>query len=268
MKTGLIISTYNSPGYLGLVLASIELQTRRPDQLVIADDGSAAATRSLIDEFRERVSFPVLHCWQPDQGHRKTRILNQAIVATDADYLISCDGDMVLHPEFVNDHCRIARPGRYTQGRRINMNRAATERRLQSHDPVVRIFQRGFNRRPQMIRSRRLMEWLSTEDQSLKNSRGCNQAFWRDDLLAINGFEEVIEGWGREDTELCARLHNLGRCRIYARHWALAYHLDHPELPRDQDDANLRLLAETIDSGRVRAIRGIDQQDARKRVAA
>ncbi len=268
MRTGLVISTYNAPQCLELVLASVRAQTRPPDQVLVADDGSGPETRSVVDTFRSRVGFPVLHCWQDDKGFRKTRILNQAILRARTEYLIFVDGDMLLHHAFVSDHCQIAKPGRYTQGRRICLNRAATARRWRTKSPRVRFFHPGCNRRTQMVRSRWLMAACSTEDQNLKNSRGCNQAFWRQDLLDVNGYEERLEGWGREDSEICARLHHLGRTRIYARHWALAWHLYHPELSRQHDDANQRLLQETIERRAVRAIQGLDQHMADRGNAA
>lgn len=35
-------------------------------------------------------------------------------------------------------------------------------------------------------------------------------AFWRDDVVRVNGYNEAIEGWGREDSELAARLQQSG----------------------------------------------------------
>ena len=262
MRIGLIISTYNQPEFLGLVLASVTGQSRLPDQLLIADDGSSAETRSMVDDFRATATFPVEHCWQDDKGFRKTRILNRAILRADTDYLVFSDGDMLLHSQYIQDHCDIAVRGRYTQGRRICLNQAATHRVLQSGETAINWWQRGLNRRLQIIRNRLLMSMASSRGTSLKNSRGCNQAFWREDLLAVNGLEENMQGWGREDSELCARLHNLGRHRFYARHWALAFHLYHPELSRNRDDRNMQLLQQTIDSGRQKAICGLGQHTA------
>ncbi|MGI9518767.1 MAG: glycosyltransferase family 2 protein [Pirellulaceae bacterium] len=268
MRTALIISTYNQPDVLGLVLRSVVQQSRLPDEVLIADDGSTPATRNVIDQFSDCVSNRVLHCWQPDQGFRKTRILNRAIVAATAEYLVFSDGDMLLHPQFISDHVEIALPGRYTQGRRICFDERATTRILNSDTlPRPHLLSRGLNRRSQMIRNRWLMKRFSTENQGLKNSRGCNQAFWRQDLLDVNGYDEQMQGWGREDTELCVRLHNLGRHRFYARHWALAWHLFHPELSRDQEAANRRQMESTIAVGKVRATQGIDQIPASEAAA-
>ena len=42
----LVVTTYNSEQALGLVLASVARQTRLPDEVIVADDGSGAATRA------------------------------------------------------------------------------------------------------------------------------------------------------------------------------------------------------------------------------
>jgi predicted glycosyltransferase involved in capsule biosynthesis len=39
--------------------------------------------------------------------------------------------------------------------------------------------------------------------------RGCNMSFWKEDLIKVNGYDEEMTGWGREDSEISARLvHN------------------------------------------------------------
>ena len=48
MKTTLIITTYNWPEALELVLISILNQSIVPDEIIIADDGSTNKTKHLI----------------------------------------------------------------------------------------------------------------------------------------------------------------------------------------------------------------------------
>lgn len=48
MKISLIISTYNRPEALRLSLMSAKVQTRIPDEVIIADDGSKENTSELI----------------------------------------------------------------------------------------------------------------------------------------------------------------------------------------------------------------------------
>ena len=48
-----IVSTYNNPRALNLVLAGLERQTRPPQEVLIADDGSGAETAALIESWAQ-----------------------------------------------------------------------------------------------------------------------------------------------------------------------------------------------------------------------
>lgn len=101
MKTTLLMTTYNWPQALGMVLASVSRQTVLPDEIVIADDGSTEETKMLIEHFASNFPQPVIHVWQKDLGFRKTAILNKAIAKATGDYIIQIDGDVVLNSHFI-----------------------------------------------------------------------------------------------------------------------------------------------------------------------
>ena len=84
--------------------------------------------------------------------------------------------------------------------------------------------------------------------------------FWRDDLIAVNGFDEGYTGWGiGEDSDLGTRLYHLGRLRKFVYGRAIVYHLNHPAPPKHHVPASQARLTETIRSHKVRCDRGIDQ---------
>ena len=89
----LIVSTYNQPDHLDRCLVALGRQTQANFELILADDGSDERTRRIIDRYSDTFSHPVRHIWQEDRGFRKTRILNQAIASTRAEYLVFMDGD-------------------------------------------------------------------------------------------------------------------------------------------------------------------------------
>lgn len=240
---GLIVNTYNQPDYLQRVLDSISRQTEPPDELLIADDGSNDKTRQVIDAWKARTRIACRHLWQPDDGFRRAQILNESIAHAAADYLVFLDGDTVAHPDFIRDHRAIARPGQFVQGHRCFIGKTAAVSFGQNeffHD------RRRALTRGQISGLRNAFRWprpFRRVRNDVKGVRGCNLAIWRQDLIAVNGYNEAFVGWGREDTELTVRLLNRGLTRLDLRGWALCFHLWHPPANRALLSKNESLLA-------------------------
>ncbi len=260
MRVGLVITTYERPDALAAVLASASRQVTAPDEIIIADDGSGAETRALMVAFAAHSPVPVRIVSQPHQGFRLTRLRNLAIAAARVDYLIFVDGDMLLHPRFVEDHARVARRGYFTQGLRVRADGRLTRRLLAPpHAPPA--WWRGgmgLRRRVYLLRSIRLARASLRLANGLIAIKGCNQAFWRDDLVRVNGFNEAIEGWGPEDKELCARLGFAGIARQTLLFGGIAWHLHHPPAARGALPANFAVLSATRVARQARCERGLD----------
>ncbi len=260
MRTALVVSTYERPDALAAVLDSVSRQRAAPDEIVIADDGSGPATRELIARFSRSSPVPVRAVSQPHEGFRLTRLRNLAIAASTADYLVFIDGDMWLHEGFVADHRRQARPGCFTQGVRVRADAALTERLIA--DPRTPLGAAtpglGLLRRAYLLRSRRLASATRRLANSLIAIKGCNQAFWRADLVRVNGFNEAIQGWGPEDKEMCARLEHAGVERQTLMFGGVAVHLHHPPASRATLPANLAVFQDTLRERRTWCERGLD----------
>ena len=79
MRVSLIITTYNRPDALLLVLRSIEGQIKLPDEVIIADDGSDRESQKLITDFQQSSNLNIIHSWQEDKGFRAAKSRNKAI---------------------------------------------------------------------------------------------------------------------------------------------------------------------------------------------
>jgi len=263
MKISLIIATYNQPDSLAKVFQGLSLQTVWPDEVHIADDGSTESTRELIDEWRGRARAPVYHHWQPDNGFLKTTILNRAVAAAAGEYLIFLDGDCVPHPRFVADHRALAGRGWWVQGRRCFVREPFVPDFVPGRTRLWSWCLRGRIGRP--LKSLRLPFPIVLRDQGERGILGCNMAYWRDDVVAVNGFDEAYSGRGMgADSDLGCRLYNLGRHRKFVYGRALVYHLDHPIMPRPHFAANRARLDEVIRSRKTRCERGLDQHLAKE----
>jgi hypothetical protein len=93
---------------------------------------------------------------------------------------------------------------------------------------------------------------------ALVSVKSCNQAFWRRDLLRVNGFNEAFEGWGPEDKELCVRLDFAGVRRQTLLFGGIAVHLDHAPAARARVAANVAILEATRKERKTRCERGLD----------
>lgn len=259
----LVVTTHERPDALGRALHAVAAQSRPPDELIVADDGSGPATAEVVAQHAARSTYPVHHVWQPHAGFRAGRIRNAAVARTHCEYVVLLDGDMIAHPCFIADHLSLARPGHYSQGVRILLDAQATRRMLDSTTPLPGPLSAGLGgaRRAYALRSPRLARFLRAPANALVAIKACNQGFWRRDLLAVNGFDEAFTGWGSEDKELCARLANAGVRHQTLLFAAVAWHLDHPPASRSRAAANRDHWRETVRLRRTRCMAGIDGHD-------
>lgn len=254
-----VVSTYNRPDTLAMVLDGFLGQSVLPHEVIVADDGSASPTRTMLDSWiRAHLGLRVRHLWHPDDGFRKTIILNEAVLESTGDYLVFTDGDCVPHPRFVEDHGALAEPGHWVQGRRCFVCEAWVGRFRPGQTSVLGWMLLG--RIHGAAKGLRLpVPWVR-RDQAQRGIIGCNMAAWREDVVSINGFDEAYTGWGiGEDSDLGTRLYHLGRHRKFVYGRAVTYHLDHPPAPKDHVQASLDRLRRTIASGRPRCEQGLDR---------
>jgi predicted glycosyltransferase involved in capsule biosynthesis len=135
---------------------------------------------------------------------------------------------MILHPNFIEDHKKYAKPGHFIQGSRVLLNASLTERYLKKGFSSVDFFTKGIRNRFHTIRAQFLSNLFYRKlFKEYKCIKGCNMAFWKDDLIKVNGYNEDFISWGSEDKELVARLYNAKINGKRVKFAAIAYHLYH-----------------------------------------
>lgn len=269
---GVVFTTYNRPHDLARVLAGYARQTFPHFEIVIADDGSDGETRACIEAARRTWKLNIRHVWQEDIGFRKCRILNRAIAETPADYLIFTDGDCIPHPEFVAGHVGLARPGHFVSGGCVRLGSQATN----SVTPDVVLLGKVFDKKWLLERGEtsanlRKLLFSSPPWHNLFNSitttrptwNGHNSSTWREEVLAVNGFDERL-GYGGLDREFGERLERCGMRGIQARYTLICLHLDHPRPYRAREimDANRRIRRENARLRVRRTAHGLTAREA------
>jgi len=226
-----------------------------PDEIIVADDGSTSETASIVREFAGVAPFKVCHVWHEDMGFRLAEIRNKAISAATSEYLIFSDGDCIPHPRFVGDHANAISQGCFVTGKRMLVNKNLSCRfAWAGFFSALRDCLKGeLSGIHHLLR----VPWFILKKSGIYGLRGCNIAIFRSDLLAVNGFNEKITGWGREDSEIVARLYAFGLKRLEPPFSAIVFHLWHPENSRNSLRENDHLLEETIASGIFRCTFGI-----------
>src|SRR5690554_8209479 len=136
-----IFTSYNRPQSLQKLLWCFECQTHKNFEIVIADDGSQEATRELVQNFRENSHLRIQHIWHPDEGYQKCPILNKAIVASKADYLIFTDGDCIPRADFVAQHIQRRKQGYFLSGGTLRLPLDLSQHIERSHSQSQTAFE-------------------------------------------------------------------------------------------------------------------------------
>lgn len=259
MRTALLISTYNWPEAIELVLNSALAQSVFFTEIIIADDGSNEDTKQLIEQFQQKTDMPIHHIWQEDLGFRKSKILNKAIAQTTADYIIQVDGDCIMHENFVEDHVKAAQKGVYLYGSRVNILPNFVADIFAKKQINFNFFSKQIKNKTRSLHIPFLSKFYKIHDGISKKFRGCNVSYWRDDFIAINGYNEDFEGWGREDSDLVIRMGNNGVKAKRIRYAGIVFHIHHKINSKQNFELNDKIQNETILKKTIRVVKGIDQ---------
>jgi hypothetical protein len=97
VRVSVAMCTYNGERYLSEQLVSIARQSRLPDELIIADDGSTDDTLRIAAAFQSSASFPVrILVGEGRLGFVAN--FERAVSACEGDFIALCDQDDVWYP--------------------------------------------------------------------------------------------------------------------------------------------------------------------------
>ena len=234
-KISVIVSTYNAEEWLKKVLYGFHFQTFKNFEVVIADDVSRDSTKVLIEEVSQEVDYDIIHVWQEDDGFQKSRILNKAINACRASYIIMTDGDCIPREDFVHVHYINKEKGYFISGGYymlpMNISKTITLEDIKKQNcfNINWLKEKGI---PQTFKNNKLtangliskvLNWVTPTNASWN---GHNSSGWKKDILNVNGFDERMQ-YGGQDRELGERLFNFGIKSKQLRYSAVCVHLDH-----------------------------------------
>lgn len=263
----IIISTYNRPEALLLVLLALAEQDVKNFEVIIADDGSDDATRQVIENLKSTVDYAIKHIWQQHNDFRAAMIRNKSVVHAAGDYLIFLDGDSIPQISFVRQHQKLAENNYFVVGNRVLLSSEFTQEVLAERLPLQRWsvlhwlknFCCGSINRflPTLLLGNFYLRYLHTT--KWQGAKTCNLGMWKKDFLSVNGFDESYRGWGYEDSDLVIRLIHNNILRKDGHFAIPVFHLWHQANSRSQEPVNYQKLQDVENSSRTKALHGIDQ---------
>lgn len=254
-----IISIYKNLDNLDLILQGLERQSYKDFEVVVSEDNNAKETLDFLEKIRLKHNFRIKHVCQEDIGFRKTKILNQAVLISEGEYLVFLDGDCVPHKHLLKSYIKHLTPNTVCMGKRCALKKGLTERLVRKHRVG------SMNMFYLMLNSLNPESGLYIPWEKPKNNYrlilGCNFAIPRQLLIDINGFDEdyTFAGVG-EDHDIDWRLRKKGVEFLNIKHTVIVYHLYHKENYSDRETLAVNLiLKEKLKHGEIFCRNGIEK---------
>lgn len=256
MKVSIIIAVYKDIDALELVLTSLKNQTYKNFEVVVVEDGS---NKEIKEFLRSIDDLDIKHTAQEDLGVRKARSQNNGVISSSGEYLIFIDGDCILYTTFIEGHVELAESGYVLSGRRLNLNQALTQK-LRNRDITALDIQKNLFFKYISLafdKTTRFEQGIAIDPKGflynhfIKNAErntsilGCNFSCFKDDMLAINGFDEsYAESAVSDDMDLDWRFRAYGLRLKSCKNVANMFHLYHQAHDRGDASAQVALMKE------------------------
>jgi glycosyltransferase involved in cell wall biosynthesis len=247
MLISVIIPTYKDIEALNLILKALQRQTYRDFEVIIAEDDSSSELETYLKE--NSFSFTLKHHSQEDNGWRKARALNRSIMLSEGEYLIFFDGDCIPFSTFVEAHHSLMQKKRILCGRRVNLGDGFSEKLRSQELDIQKIEDNffGFWQKMKNDGARHIEQGLFLFPSSIfyktiiklldkkKRLVGCNFSLFKEDILAINGFDESYpSGDIADDVDIEWRLNAVGVKNKSCKYAANLLHLNHSRPDRKE----------------------------------
>lgn len=264
----LIVHARGEPDYLDLCLASLYGQKYPEFEILVTDVGKDNAFEEVVAHHAAHMHQRVRHIKAPGGPGNLALALNAAMLATTSEYLVFLGGDCLAQPEFISAHVGAADYGYFAYAETLPLDApitAAIDARALGSGLAFEeswLLATSPEWHAEHLRGSalgKLKEWLrkDTPGQRYWNVE-CSSCF-RDELLAVNGFDRDVDDW-RLETDAANRLQNNGLEPVKVRAAGNVLKLYHKDALVEQGGGRLPTPLEP--GGEVRAVNGIAELTA------
>jgi len=258
----LIISFYKRLDFLELILLSLDKQSYKNFEIIIAEDNNDPLTVEFISNARGLYKYNIQHVSQEDKGFRKTRILNLAVKAAKGEKIIFIDGDCILHRHFLKEYDNAITDNCFFFGRRVFLSKKHTDILLKTMSIKKVNTIQAFLYKGKSIGAGIYLPFKKNIDKQHRRILGCNWGVLKTNILKVNGFDEDYNCAGvGEDFDIDWRLKRTGLKVRSMKGKAIVFHLYHePNYKASDTEYVEKLMVEKKIIGKSFCINGINEQ--------
>ena len=239
MKVSIIIAVYKDIVALNLIMEALKIQTNKNFEVIVAEDNNSSEMKEYLNSVK---GLDIKHTFQEDKGIRKSKSQNNGILKSCGEYLIFLDGDIIPYSTFVAGHVALAKKGVVLAGRRANLNARLSKRfregtlnpySLEKHYLTLGIelmfdknarYEQGIYINPNSF----IYKYFISTRKRNTSLIGCNFSCFKEDMVAINGFDESYgESSLPDDVDLDWRFRAYGLKLFSCKNVANTFHLFH-----------------------------------------
>lgn len=257
-KCSVIITVYDKYEELNCVLKSLEKQTYKNFEVIIAEDCKKNGMIEFLLKSKNIFSFNIKHVNQEDIGFRKNRILNKAIKVCNSEFIVFLDGDCLVHKKFIENYMKYSNKYDVLYGRRVEMSEEITKKILQlKGDYKIKFCELTKTKSENSWEAFYLPFWFNIKKRKLR-LLGSNMGMKKEILYKINGFNEDYEGAGiGEDTDIAWRLLSINVSHKCLKNMIVEYHLYHTRSNRHNSINGEKILEKERLLNRWKTINGL-----------
>lgn len=239
-KISVIVTLYNRLEYARNMIRSLLYQTKMIDELIFADDGSKDDVFNIISDLMEKCPFSIKHVYQEDIGFRLSRSRNNGAKEAIGDFLIFLDQDVFLPEDFIEKLYNNKKKKRILSSRAIlsleeQKNEIQTILNFSKNINYKEIYEKVITKDQdkkirKFLNKDILYKWLYKFKLRSRGAKivGLIFALYKEDYIAINGFDDKYKGWGEEDDDFGNRFFKYGGETYPVTYKYYPIHMFHP----------------------------------------